>query len=198
MRRGPRTPTCSRQASPGLGRPGEAWCQDFIQFISAAAGFKQPIVTAGVVEIGNWAQGAKIFIESTRATAGCQILYDFSLGNGHQPADPMKTHTGIYLGNSQTIQGNTDVPGFVHQKPVKLGTAEIWGAIDGHADDRVLGLQRALNEVLGIKLDVDGEFGTNTVDACRQFQKASRIPVTGVADQQTWACQDIALDKLTK
>jgi len=57
---------------------------------------------------------------------------------------------------------------------------------------------RALNDVLGIKLDVDGEFGPKTADACKQFQRASRIPVTGVADQQTWACLDISLDKLTK
>jgi peptidoglycan hydrolase-like protein with peptidoglycan-binding domain len=67
-----------------------------------------------------------------------------------------------------------------------------------HVDDRVFGLQRALNDVLGIKLDVDGQFGTETTDACRQFQRASRIPVTGVADQQTWTCLDIALDNLTK
>jgi hypothetical protein len=212
--------------SAGLGRPGEPWCQDFIQFISAAAGFRQPIETGGVVAIGECAKRAKIFIESTKATAGCQILYDFSKGNGQQPADPMKTHTGLYLGDGLTIQGNTDVPGFVHKKPVTLGAADIWGAINwpaywatrpvpfsqatgrfphypvlgqnGHVDDRVLGLQRALNDVLGIKLVVDGQFGTNTVDACRQFQRASRIPVTGVADQQTWACLDIALDKLTK
>ena len=110
--------------------------------------------------------------------------------------------------------------------PVRLGADIIWGAINwpaywatrpvpfsqatarfphypvlgqnGKVDDRVFGLQHALNDVLGIKLKVDGQFGTDTADACKQFQRASRIPVTGVADQQTWACLDIALDKLTK
>jgi hypothetical protein len=28
--------------SAGLGLPAEAWCQDFVQFISAAAGYRQP------------------------------------------------------------------------------------------------------------------------------------------------------------
>jgi peptidoglycan hydrolase-like protein with peptidoglycan-binding domain len=212
--------------SAGLGEAGRPWCQDFILFISAAAGFRQPIETGGVVAIGTYAQQKGIFIKSTRATAGCQILFDFSLGDGKQPADPMKTHTGIYLGDGLSIQGNTDVPGWVHQKKVTLGAADIWGAINwpaywatrrvpfsqatarfphypvlgqnGKVDDRVFGLQRALNDVLGIKLDVDGQFGTDTADACKQFQRASRIPVTGVADQQTWACLDISLDKLTK
>jgi peptidoglycan hydrolase-like protein with peptidoglycan-binding domain len=54
------------------------------------------------------------------------------------------------------------------------------------------------HSALGIKLDVDGGFGTNTAGACRQFQRASRIPVTGIADQATWASLDIALDTLRK
>ena len=113
-----------------------------------------------------------------------------------------------------------------HQKNVQLGAIDIWGAInwpkywDAHPepfsvsvsrfpkypvlrqnsqeDDRVMGLQHALNSALSVKLDVDGEFGPNTADACRQFQRASRIPVTGIADQATWASLDIALDKLRK
>jgi hypothetical protein len=138
----------------------------------------------------------------------------------------MKTHTGIYIGGGQTIEGNTGMPEGVHQKNVALGASNIWGAINWpkywHAhpepfsmsvnrfprypvlqqnsreDDRVIGLQRALNSALGIKLDVDGEFGPKTADACRQFQRASRIPVTGIANQATWASLDITLDKLRK
>jgi Putative peptidoglycan binding domain len=212
--------------SAGLGLPPEAWCQDFVQFVSASAGSKQPHTTSAVVSIGDWARQHGLFIVSTKATPGCQILYDFSKGDGKEPVNPMKTHTGIYIGGSQTIEGNTEMPGGVYQKHVALGASDIWGAInwpkywDAHPepfstsvsqfprypvlrqnsreDDRVMGLQHALNSVLGIKLDVDGEFGTNTADACRQFQRASRIPVTGIADQATWASLDIALDKLRK
>jgi hypothetical protein len=32
----------------------------------------------------------------------------------------------------------------------------------------------------------------------RRVERASRIPVTGAADQATWASLDIALDKLRK
>jgi cell wall-associated NlpC family hydrolase len=212
--------------STGLGLPPEAWCQDFVQFVSASAGYKQPHTTSGVVSIGDWAHQHGLFIVSTNATPGCQILYDFSNGDGKEPVDAMKTHTGIYIGGGQTIEGNTGMPEGVHQKNVTLGASDIWGAINWpkywHAhpepfsmsvnrfprypvlqqnsreDDRVIGLQRALNSALGIKLDVDGEFGPKTAGACRQFQRASRIPVTGIANQATWASLDIALDKLRK
>jgi hypothetical protein len=212
--------------STGLGLPAEAWCQDFVQFVSASAGYKQPHTTSAVVSIGDWARHNGLFIVSTKATPGCQILYDFSDGNGQEPVNWMKTHTGIYIGGGQTIEGNTEVPGGVYQKNVQLGAVYIWGAIDwprywnahpepfsvsvsrfprypvlrqnGREDDRVKGLQHALNAALGIKLDVDGGFGPDTAKACRQFQRASRIPVTGIADQVTWASLDIALDKLRK
>jgi hypothetical protein len=179
-----------------------------------------------VVSIGDWARQHGLFIVSTEATPGCQILYDFSNGDGKEPVHPMKTHTGIYIGAGHTIEGNTGMPEGVHQKNVTLGATDIWGAINwpnywnahpepfsmsvsrfprypvlqqnSREDDRVKGLQHALNSVLGIKLDVDGGFGRNTADACRQFQRASRIPVTGFADQATWASLDIALDKLRK
>jgi putative peptidoglycan binding protein len=208
--------------STGLGLPPEAWCQDFVQFVSASAGYKQPHTTSGVVSIGDWARQHGLFIVSTEATPGCQILYDFSGGDGKEPVNPMKTHTGIYIGGGHTIEGNSG-PGGVYQQEVTLGGPDIWGAIDwpkywdahpepsvsrfprypvlqqhSGEDDRVKGLQHALNSVLGIKLDVDGEFGPNTADACRQFQRASRIPVTGIANQATWASLDIALDKLRK
>jgi hypothetical protein len=179
-----------------------------------------------VVSIGDWARQHGLFIVSTKATPGCQILYDFSGGDGKEPVNPAKTHTGIYIGGDQTIEGNTEVPGGVYQKNVTLGGISIWGAInwpkywDAHPvafsvsvsrfprypvlkqnnrkDERVMGLQHALNSVLGIKLVEDGGFGPDTAGACRQFQRASRIQVTGIADQATWASLDIALDKLRK
>ena len=213
--------------STGLGLPPEAWCQDFVQFVSASAGYKQPHTTSAVVSIGDWARQNGLFIVSTKATPGCQILYDFSNGDGREPVNPAKTHTGIYIGGNHTIEGNSGThPEGVHQNDVQLGSVDIWGAIDwpkywdahpvpfsksvsrfprypvlrqnSSEDDRVKGLQHALNSALGIKLDVNGRFGQDTAKACRQFQRASRIPVTGIADQATWASLDIALDKLRK
>src|ERR1700729_2325959 len=78
--------------SGGLGRPAEAWCQDFVQFVSASAGYKQPYTTSAVVSIGDWPRQNGLFIVSTKATPGCQILYDFSDGDGKEPVNPMKTH----------------------------------------------------------------------------------------------------------
>jgi Putative peptidoglycan binding domain len=213
--------------STGLGLPPEAWCQDFVQFVSASAGYKQPHTTSAVVSIGDWARQHGLFIVSTKATPGCQILYDFSGGDGKEPVNAAKTHTGIYIGGNHTIEGNSGThPEGVHQNDITLGGPDIWGAINwpkywnahpepfsvsvsrfpkypvlrqnNGKDDRVMGLQRALNSALGIKLDVDGEFGQDTAKACRQFQRASRIPVTGIANQATWASLDIALDKLRK
>lgn len=49
-------------------------------------------------------------------------------------------------------------------------------------------LQRALNNLMGAKLSVDGVMGTQgeTVRAVRQWQQFFKLPVTGVVDQQTW------------
>lgn len=207
--------------SPAFSRPAEAWCQDFVEFVSASAGFRQPIDTPGVVTVGNWAIKNNLFMVSTKATPGCQILIDFNNGDGKMPVDPMKTHTGIFIGHGQTIEGNlSDQVQVVNRT---LGAANIWGAINwpeywahrpqpfgvgpknfpdvpkiqfGSKGAVVKAFQRGVNEVLRLKLDVDGDFQGHTQDACRQFQKVSRIHVTGVVDKQTWACLDIAIDKL--
>lgn len=49
-------------------------------------------------------------------------------------------------------------------------------------------LQRALNNLMGAKLAVDGRMGTQgeTVAAVRMWQQFFGLPVTGVVDQGTW------------
>jgi len=206
--------------SRGLGRPAEAWCQDFVQFVSASAGYRQPLETPGVVQIGHWAQRHGIWIVSTEATPGCQICYDHNNGDGAEPVDAQDTHTGLYIGDNHTIEGNTGSPEGVWKKPITLGAVSIWGAIDwprywarrprpsvarfpsyppirrGSNSAAVTAFQRGINSVLGRKLDTDGDFGEETEAACRQFQKMCRIDVTGVCGQKTWASLDVALDKL--
>ncbi len=213
--------------SGGLDRPPEAWCQDFVQFVSASAGYKQPYATAGVVAIGHWAQAHGIWIKSTDATPGCQICFDWNNGDGHEPVDWQQTHTGLYIGGGQTIEGNTGSPEGVWQRSRTLGAANIWGAIDwprywasaahpeafGSAVNRfpsyptiqlnsqgdvVKAFQRSINIVLDSGLDVDGEFGPKTEAVCMRFQRMCRIPDNGVCGQQTWASLDIALDKLRR
>lgn len=211
--------------SGGLGRPAEAWCQDFVQFVSASAGYKQPYATAAVVGIGHWAQKHGIWIVSTKATPGCQICYDWNNGDGHEPVDWQLTHTGLYIGGGHTVEGNTGSPEGVWQKSVTLGAANIWGAIDwprywaGHpelsagalnrfpsyptirrdsAGDVVKAFQRSINIVSGSGLTVDGGYGPKTEAACQQFQRMCRILDNGVCGPQTWASLDVALDKLRR
>jgi peptidoglycan hydrolase-like protein with peptidoglycan-binding domain len=212
--------------SGGLGRAAEAWCQDFVQFVSASAGYKQPYATASVVAIGHWAQANHIWIDSRNATPGCQICFDWLKGDGKEPANWQQTHTGLYIGNGQTIEGNTGSPEGVWLKSRTLGAPEIWGAINwpkywaDHPEpfaiavsrfpsyptiqpnspekDVVEALQRSLNIVLGSRLEVDGGFGSDTKNACVRFQKMSRIDANGICTQQTWASLDVALDKLRR
>ena len=104
--------------SGGLGRPAEARCQDFVQFVSASAGYKQPYATASVVGIGHWAQQNKIWIVSTKATPDCQICFDWKNGDGHEPVDWRQTHTGLYIGGGKTIEGNTGSPQASGRSPI--------------------------------------------------------------------------------
>jgi hypothetical protein len=211
--------------SAGLDRPPEAWCQDFVQFVSASAGYKQPYATAAVVAIGHWAQQHAIWIPSTKATPGCQICYDWNNGDGGEPINWQETHTGIYIGDGQTIEGNTGSPQGVWQKSITLGAVNIWGAIDwprywasagsarpagdggnrfagyptirqGSQGDAVKTFQRSINIVSRSGLAVDGEFGPTTEAMCKDFQTVCRIAVDGICGPQTWATLDVALDKL--
>jgi peptidoglycan hydrolase-like protein with peptidoglycan-binding domain len=207
--------------SSGLGRDPEKWCQDFVQFVSASAGYRQPIATAAVLEIGHWAKAQHgLWIKGPQATPGCQICFDHGNGGGAEPK-PGKTHTGIYIGQGQTIEGNEGdkVTMMTHD----LHARNIWGVINwpkywqAHPEPFgaalhhfpsypviqrnskgavVKAFQRSINDVLGHKLDVDGDFGKHTKAACEQFQKVSHLHVTGVCGQQTWAALDIAIDKL--
>ena len=83
----------------------------------------------------HWRLGRQhgLFIVSTKATPGCQILYDFSGGDGTEPVNPMKTHTGIYIGAGQTIEGNTGMPEGVYRKNVMPGPATSGGRLTGRS-----------------------------------------------------------------
>lgn len=56
----------------------------------------------------------------------------------------------------------------------------------GSRGESVKQLQRSLNGT-GAKLSVDGIFGSRTLEAVRQFQKAQGITVDGIVGKNTWA-----------
>lgn len=51
----------------------------------------------------------------------------------------------------------------------------------------VKNLQKTLNEKLGTKLTLDGDFGPNTQNAVRRFQEANGLSADGVVGPQTYA-----------
>ena len=56
----------------------------------------------------------------------------------------------------------------------------------GAKQSSVVSIQKALSNVLGIKIAADGMFGSGTDKQVRRFQKSVGLPVKGVVDRVTW------------
>jgi murein L,D-transpeptidase YcbB/YkuD len=56
----------------------------------------------------------------------------------------------------------------------------------GARHSSVAAIQKALSNVLGVKLRPDGVFGSGTDRQVKQFQKSVGLKVTGVVDRTTW------------
>lgn len=56
----------------------------------------------------------------------------------------------------------------------------------GDKGEPVSQAQRALRRTPNLGLEVDGEFGSLTQTATKEFQKQVGLPVTGVVDEATW------------
>ena len=56
----------------------------------------------------------------------------------------------------------------------------------GAKQSSVVSIQKALSNVLGIKIAADGVFGSGTDKQVRRFQKSVGLPVKGVVDRVTW------------
>ena len=54
---------------------------------------------------------------------------------------------------------------------------------------------KALQKALGMS-DVDGEFGSGTLGTVKAFQKAKKLPVTGVVDRRTWDAVELVAHPL--
>lgn len=74
------------------------------------------------------------------------------------------------------------------ETPFEYGESAEWREeLDGSARDQVRWAQGALNEVVGIRLSVDGMPGPATRSAIRSFQRRQGLPVTGVLEAETEA-----------
>lgn len=56
----------------------------------------------------------------------------------------------------------------------------------GDKGEAVAQAQRALRRTPNLSLEVDGEFGSLTEAATKEFQQRAGLPVTGVVDEATW------------
>eukprot|EP00913_Durusdinium_trenchii_P028449 g26677.t1 len=78
---------------------------------------------------------------------------------------------------------------FQHFNPASTGTIAKPGVLkQGDSGKLVEALQRTLNARLkpSPKLSIDGDFGPSTESALKKFQRARRIPETGIAAAPTW------------
>jgi peptidoglycan hydrolase-like protein with peptidoglycan-binding domain len=72
------------------------------------------------------------------------------------------------------------------ETPFEYGESAEWrDELDGSTRDQVRWAQRSLNEVLGVRLFVDGMRGPATRSAIRSFQRQQGLPVTGMLEAET-------------
>lgn len=71
--------------------------------------------------------------------------------------------------------------------PAASGVSDLGGSNmkKGAKGDNVKALQTMLNEKMGTKLDVDGDFGQKTLDAVKKFQKSQGLDADGVVGKDT-------------
>lgn len=58
--------------------------------------------------------------------------------------------------------------------------------IKGHKGAYVKAIQTMINDIMGLGIVVDGDFGNQTLDAVKQFQEWAGITVDGYVGNQTW------------
>jgi len=124
--------------------------------------------------------------------------------------DGKMSHTGLSMGDgsggvihcSTTVKRgnvNTDRPAWTHWGIPKglYSTDELRKAgIDvadntptlrrGNQGDEVADLQMLLNSKFGYKLDIDGDFGSKTESAVKDFQRKQGLTADGVVGPKTW------------
>jgi hypothetical protein len=70
---------------------------------------------------------------------------------------------------------------------MELGEQEWEGEVSRTSRDYIMWVQRSLNQILGLRLAVDGIVGTYTRSAIRSFQQQKALTVDGIVGPQTEA-----------
>jgi outer membrane protein OmpA-like peptidoglycan-associated protein len=86
-----------------------------------------------------------------------------------------------------TTAAQVHAPGLVRRPrrvPRRLVLAPVMASVGSGPPD-IAWLQHALNEILGLRLAVDGILGASTRSAIRSFQSQQGLPVDGIAGPQT-------------
>lgn len=120
------------------------------------------------------------------------------------------SHTGMYVGNGQIIHCSTfvktgsldDKPAWTHygipaglytDKELKEAGVNVEDGRNiptlrrGANGETVKKLQTLLNHAIGAGLDVDGNFGSKTEEAVKEFQRMNGLTVDGIVGPKTWA-----------
>ena len=118
----------------------------------------------------------------------------------------MPGHCGVYIGNGEVVEATPKWKNGVQivalsarkwQKHGKLPYVVYGGEVSGTVTvelsvlrkgsrgDQVKTLQRLLN-AFGASLDVDGDFGSKTDKALREYQKAKGLEVDGICGKNSW------------
>lgn len=111
-------------------------------------------------------------------------------------------HIGIYAGNGQTVEAMGTAYGVVYGNVSRFnlfGRLREGGSADmlqrGDSGSTVAELQSKLNS-LGYDLTVDGDYGSNTTEAIKNFQMGNGLSADGVAGVETMAAIDAMVSKL--
>jgi len=73
--------------------------------------------------------------------------------------------------------------------------AELEGEVNRKSRDYIKWVQQSLNQIMGLRLDVDGIVGTQTRSAIRSFQKSQGLEVDGIVGAKTEAALRNTLGK---
>lgn len=182
--------------------PDYPWCMVFVQWIFNQAGVDLGLKTASCTALMDYAKKQKRFITSGYK-AGDILFYQFD-------KDPQADHTGICESATSTtvtiIEGNTSATGSqsnggavcrkTRNRSCVLGayrpkysvpvTVTLDTLQSGSKGNSVEALQILLNG-LGYNCGkVDGDFGSNTQKAVKNFQKANKLTQDGVVGANTW------------
>ena len=186
-----------------FGSNGNYWCASFVSWVFYMAANKSKTAAKAVLLCLSMSCETirQAFIKAKRYDKNPKVGDAiFFKGTRHAGAN----HIGIVIKVTSTevttMEGNTsskafdDNGGMVAKKVYKRTDSKILGyghpkydttLQKGSKGEKVTVLQKNLNKVMGTKLDPDGDFGSNTEEALKAFQKKYKLTVNGKYDSAT-------------